>query len=84
MPSVLDILTPSFPDTVVDADQGPRLIRVPQALNCKLPTGRNHGTAPQLTCPDRAGETFTVDSTITSYRMENGRRYHAYKEGTYW
>ncbi|RDW84849.1 hypothetical protein BP6252_02439 [Coleophoma cylindrospora] len=29
-------------------------------------------------------DTFSIDSSITAYRMENGRRYHAYKEGTYW
>jgi len=31
-----------------------------------------------------AGETFSIDSSITAYRMENGRRYHAYREGVYW
>jgi len=25
-----------------------------------------------------------VDSSITQYRIENGRRYHAYKDGIYW
>lgn len=31
-----------------------------------------------------SGDTFSVDSSITQYRVENGRRYHAYKDGTYW
>ncbi|KAG4441068.1 hypothetical protein IFR05_003422 [Cadophora sp. M221] len=30
------------------------------------------------------GDTFSVDSSITQYRIENGRRYHAYKDGLYW
>jgi len=29
-------------------------------------------------------ETATLRSSITAYRMENGRRYHAYKDGAYW
>ncbi|KUJ13013.1 S-adenosyl-L-methionine-dependent methyltransferase [Mollisia scopiformis] len=29
-------------------------------------------------------DTFSVDSSITQYRIENGRRYHAYKDGIYW
>lgn len=26
----------------------------------------------------------TLTSSITSYKMENNRRYHAYKDGSYW
>ncbi|KAL3419490.1 mRNA 3'-end-processing protein yth1 [Phlyctema vagabunda] len=33
---------------------------------------------------DFSGDTFSIDSSITAYRIENGRRYHAYKDGTYW
>jgi SAM-dependent methyltransferase len=29
-------------------------------------------------------ETTTLRSHITAYRIENGRRYHAYKDGAYW
>ncbi len=31
-----------------------------------------------------SGDTFSVDTSITQYRVENERRYHAYKDGTYW
>ncbi|PYH77546.1 S-adenosyl-L-methionine-dependent methyltransferase [Aspergillus uvarum CBS 121591] len=31
-----------------------------------------------------ASDTTSLDSEITSYRYENGRRYHAYKDGAYW
>ncbi|THC89757.1 hypothetical protein EYZ11_010778 [Aspergillus tanneri] len=33
---------------------------------------------------DFASDTTTINSMITSYRFENGRRYHAYKDGAYW
>jgi len=33
---------------------------------------------------DIDSETASLSSSITSYRSENGRRYHAYKEGQYW
>ncbi|GLA61676.1 hypothetical protein AtubIFM56815_002535 [Aspergillus tubingensis] len=33
---------------------------------------------------DFASDTTSLNSEITSYRFENGRRYHAYKEGAYW
>ncbi|KAL4782496.1 S-adenosyl-L-methionine-dependent methyltransferase [Aspergillus varians] len=33
---------------------------------------------------DFASDTTSLNSMITSYRYENGRRYHAYKEGAYW
>ena len=29
-------------------------------------------------------DTDTLSSLITDYRYENGRRYHAYKDGEYW
>ena len=29
-------------------------------------------------------ETTSLTSSITHYRHENGRRYHAYKDGEYW
>jgi SAM-dependent methyltransferase len=29
-------------------------------------------------------ETASLTSSITNYRFENGRRYHAYKDGKYW
>jgi hypothetical protein len=29
-------------------------------------------------------DTKTLSSTVTKYRFENGRRYHAYKDGSYW
>ncbi|KAH6681916.1 methyltransferas-like protein [Halenospora varia] len=31
-----------------------------------------------------AGDTFSIDSSISQYRIENGRRYHAYRDGKYW
>ncbi|KIN03515.1 hypothetical protein OIDMADRAFT_102037 [Oidiodendron maius Zn] len=31
-----------------------------------------------------AGDTISLDSAITQYRLENGRRYHAYRDGNYW
>jgi hypothetical protein len=31
-----------------------------------------------------ASETTSLTSSITAYRYENGRRYHAYKAGEYW
>ncbi|KAL3461116.1 S-adenosyl-L-methionine-dependent methyltransferase [Aspergillus heterothallicus] len=33
---------------------------------------------------DFASDTTSLNSMITSHRYENGRRYHAYKEGAYW
>ena len=33
---------------------------------------------------DRAGETYSIDSSAMAFRMENGRRYQAYREGAYW
>ncbi|KAL2812110.1 S-adenosyl-L-methionine-dependent methyltransferase [Aspergillus granulosus] len=33
---------------------------------------------------DFESDTTSLNSMITSYRYENGRRYHAYKEGAYW
>ncbi|KAL3476804.1 S-adenosyl-L-methionine-dependent methyltransferase [Aspergillus californicus] len=33
---------------------------------------------------DFASDTTSLNSMITSYRFENGRRYHAYKDGAYW
>ncbi|KAF8854617.1 S-adenosyl-L-methionine-dependent methyltransferase [Acephala macrosclerotiorum] len=29
-------------------------------------------------------DTYSVESSVTRYRIENGRRYHAYKDGIYW
>jgi hypothetical protein len=29
-------------------------------------------------------DTQTISSLITDYRYENGRRYHAYRDGEYW
>lgn len=29
-------------------------------------------------------ETDTLASSIMNYRMENGRQYHAYRDGAYW
>ncbi|KAG9242168.1 S-adenosyl-L-methionine-dependent methyltransferase [Calycina marina] len=38
--------------------------------------------------PDEAvldgGDTYSIDESITAYRIENGRRYHAYRDGVYW
>jgi hypothetical protein len=33
---------------------------------------------------NRAVDTFSIDSSVTNYRIENGRRYHAYHDGAYW
>ncbi|KAK2800848.1 hypothetical protein FQN50_007989 [Emmonsiellopsis sp. PD_5] len=33
---------------------------------------------------DAMSSTTSLSSAITAYRYENGRRYHAYKEGEYW
>ncbi|KIX97333.1 uncharacterized protein Z520_06785 [Fonsecaea multimorphosa CBS 102226] len=33
---------------------------------------------------DTASETVSLTSSITKYRFENGRRYHAYNDGAYW
>ncbi|PWY94923.1 methyltransferase family protein [Aspergillus sclerotioniger CBS 115572] len=33
---------------------------------------------------DFASDTTSLNSEITAYRFENGRRYHAYKDGAYW
>lgn len=33
---------------------------------------------------DFASDTTSLKSEITSYRFENGRRYHSYREGQYW
>ncbi|KAK2747804.1 hypothetical protein FQN57_001834 [Myotisia sp. PD_48] len=33
---------------------------------------------------DFGSDTTSIKSEIYSYRFENGRRYHAYKEGAYW
>jgi hypothetical protein len=31
-----------------------------------------------------ASDTASITSAITKYRYENGRRYHAYRDGAYW
>jgi hypothetical protein len=31
-----------------------------------------------------ASDTASISSAITKYRYENGRRYHAYRDGAYW
>jgi hypothetical protein len=33
---------------------------------------------------DDLSDTYSVASMIFQHRYENGRRYHAYKEGAYW
>ena len=33
---------------------------------------------------DFLSDTTSINSEITAYRFENGRRYHAYKDGAYW
>ncbi|TGO54426.1 hypothetical protein BCON_0107g00130 [Botryotinia convoluta] len=33
---------------------------------------------------DLAGDTYSIDSSAMAFRMENGRRYQAYREGAYW
>jgi hypothetical protein len=32
----------------------------------------------------RDADTITIASEITTYRFENNRRYHAYRDGEYW
>ncbi|KAF2806714.1 S-adenosyl-L-methionine-dependent methyltransferase [Mytilinidion resinicola] len=34
--------------------------------------------------PSLEDDTFTLNSSIRAYRIENGRSYHAYREGAYW
>lgn len=31
-----------------------------------------------------SSDSSTLASYVTEYRIENGRRYHAYKDGAYW
>ncbi|KAN0115360.1 SAM dependent methyltransferase [Hyaloscypha variabilis] len=31
-----------------------------------------------------SGDTKSIESSVTQYRIEHGRRYHGYKDGTYW
>ena len=38
---------------------------------------------PDINYPS-ASDTTSINSAITAYRYENGRRYHAYKDGAYW
>lgn len=45
---------------------------------------RRRRTAAKLAAGASATETTSLASSITNYRFENGRRYHAYKEGEYW
>lgn len=45
---------------------------------------RRWGTATKVAAGASATETTSLASSITNYRFENGRRYHAYKEGEYW
>ncbi|PQE32049.1 SAM dependent methyltransferase protein [Rutstroemia sp. NJR-2017a WRK4] len=33
---------------------------------------------------DEAGDTYSIDSSAMAFRVENGRRYQAYREGAYW
>jgi len=33
---------------------------------------------------DSASETTSLKSAVYNYKYRNGRRYHAYKEGSYW
>ncbi|KAH8744170.1 S-adenosyl-L-methionine-dependent methyltransferase [Hyaloscypha finlandica] len=33
---------------------------------------------------DSQSDTTSLTSSVTKYRFENGRRYHAYKDGAYW
>ena len=41
---------------------------------------------PPETSPGEAASTTsdTLASYVTDYRTENGRRYHAYQDGSYW
>lgn len=40
------------------------------------------GTSAWLRCACRASYTTSLATNITDYKIENGRRYHAYKEGS--
>lgn len=33
---------------------------------------------------DHQSQTTSLKSSITNYVYENGRRYHSYREGSYW
>ncbi|QSZ30491.1 hypothetical protein DSL72_000045 [Monilinia vaccinii-corymbosi] len=33
---------------------------------------------------DMAGDTYSIDSSALAFKVENGRRYQAYREGAYW
>jgi hypothetical protein len=33
---------------------------------------------------DRESQTTSLKSSVTNYVYENGRRYHAFRQGSYW
>ncbi|MCJ1367644.1 hypothetical protein MMC16_006778 [Acarospora aff. strigata] len=49
-----------------------------------VPIDINFGETDSALGDDNETETTSLASSITNYRFENGRRYHAYKEGEYW
>ena len=71
-------------------EQPERVVRVLRDVSAQveLATAQAGGATqklePLLTSRDSAGDTVSLDSAITQYRLENGRRYHAYRDGNYW
>lgn len=49
-----------------------------------IPIDHDADAASALGDDDIQSETTSLASSIYSYRFENGRRYHAYKDGAYW
>ncbi|KAB8295732.1 hypothetical protein EYC80_008557 [Monilinia laxa] len=44
------------------------------------PGSRSHSSEEE----DLAGDTYSIDSSALAFKVENGRRYQAYREGAYW
>ena len=49
-----------------------------------IPVAESDGDSDSAYGSDLESETSSLHSSIFDYRYENGRRYHAYREGAYW
>ncbi|KAK8432683.1 putative SAM dependent methyltransferase [Phyllosticta citricarpa] len=56
----------------------------PAAGNNQMYPGAATATEIHIPVDDAISDTTSVASTIWKHRFENGRRYHKYREGTYW
>ncbi|KFY49355.1 hypothetical protein V496_10057 [Pseudogymnoascus sp. VKM F-4515 (FW-2607)] len=57
-------------------------IELPVAPETYIPVGQNDQTSDYE--DDFQSDTASLASSVTKYRVENGRQYHGYKDGAYW